>query len=69
MKTKALVIDHYNFEKNGRKYEGYKFIINLGTYGSVYANGQSDDELKLFNEYDVIVSYSYGKWLVNEVIK
>ena len=67
MKTKAIVIDHYNFDKNGKHYEGYKFMINLGTYGFAYANGTSATELKLFTEYDVLVEYSYGKWQVTDV--
>lgn len=69
MKTKAFVIDHYDFEKNGKHYTGYKFMLDLGKYGSVYANGQCDQDLKLFTEVEVVCSYSYGKWNVSEVIK
>lgn len=68
MTCNALVISRYDFDKDGKHYDGYKLLLDLGNYGNAYCNLKSDDLIDIYSEISVDVSYEYGKWIVNKVI-
>lgn len=65
---KAIVLCHYNFENSkGRTFQGTKFLVDLGNYGSVIANGPYKPDLVAFSEVDVILTYDSFKFKITEV--
>lgn len=66
----ALVLSHYDFinEKN-RKFQGTKFLVNLGEYGSVEANGPYSPELDVLSEVIIKLTYKDNKFRVVEISK
>lgn len=67
---KALVLAHYDFENTqGKEFQGTKFLVDLGNYGTCVANGPYVPSLDEFTEVEVTLTYKVNKFKVTEVIE
>lgn len=67
----ALVLSHYDFisKDNNKKYTGTKYLVSLGEFGSVEANGPIENSLNELSVVKVKLVYDHNKFRVSEVIK
>ena len=66
----ALVLSHYDFiNDKGKRYTGTKYLISLGQYGSIEANGPVESNLDILSEVKVELTYKDNKFRVMKVIK
>lgn len=67
----ALVLSHYDFvsKENNKKYTGTKYLVSLGDFGSVEANGPAETSFPELSVCKVKLAYDHGKFRVTEVIK
>lgn len=64
----ALVLMHYDFTNDkGKQFKGTKFLVSLGTYGSVEANGPYTPDLDILSEVHLSLTYKDNKFRVKEV--
>lgn len=64
---KALVLCHYDFTNDkGRRYTGTKYLVSLGCFGSVEANGNLNNKLNILEEVTVKLTYKDNKFRVVE---
>lgn len=66
----ALVLSHYDFiNDRNKKFQGTKFLVNIGIYGSVEANGPYTPTLDVLSEVKVTLTYKDNKFRVIELVK
>lgn len=67
----ALVLYHYDFidKKNGKPRQGTKYLVSLGQFGNVDANGPLDKSLSELDVVKVELTYKDNKFRVINVIK
>lgn len=69
-KFDALVLSHYDFTNDrGKHYSGTKYLVSLGQYGSIEANGPAESTLDVLSEVKVELTYKDNKLRVINVIK
>ena len=66
----ALVLSHYDFVNDkGKNYKGTKYLVSLGEFGSIEANGPIDESLDVLSIVTVELTYKDNKFRVIKVIK
>lgn len=66
----ALVLSHYDFiNEKGKHYEGTKYLVSLGEFGSVEANGPLQKGLTELDTVNVELTYKDNKFRVIKVIE
>lgn len=67
----ALVLSHYDFvaKDDNKRRTGTKYLVSLGDFGSVEANGPAETSLPELSVCKVKLAYDHGKFRVTEVIK
>lgn len=61
----ALVLSHYNFTNDkGKTYKGTKYLVSLGEFGSVEANGPLDESLNVLDVVSVELTFKDNKFRV-----
>lgn len=67
----ALVLSHYDFvnKENNKRYTGTKYLVSLGEFGSVEANGPIEEGLSELGVVKVKLAYDRNKFRVTQVIK
>lgn len=66
----ALVLSHYDFTNDrGKHYSGTKYLVSLGQYGSIEANGPAESNLDILSEVKVELTYKDNKFRVIKVIE
>lgn len=66
----ALVLSHYDFtNEKGKHYEGTKYLVSLGQFGSFIANGPLQKGLIEFDTVNVEITFKDNKFRVIKVIE
>lgn len=65
----ALVLYHFEFDKNGNHYEGTKYRVSLGEFGLTEANGPLNLSLDPCSVVKVHLGFKNRKFYVIDVIK
>ena len=66
----ALVLSHYDFiNEKGKHYEETKYLVSLGEFGSVEANGPLQKGLTELDTVNVELTYKDNKFRVIKVIE